>query len=224
MAFASAVFIGALQRLRTRTALAIGVLLACSFAVSELNAGLNANLPCLRAAMPELNAERAAVGMAAQKDTSAAPGGRKPSLHRWVLYMALIIWLICACFVDDVQAQGAAQIGGRPPKSVVTALCTIGDVFADLCAHLHAPRVPRMHPCCMLSPAVPAPRPITPAGPDSGYGCLRCRNVIKTNANCMAGSACARGTGVCLAEWYPGSADECSPECGRLFEPFCERS
>ena len=29
-------------------------------------------------------------------------------------------------------SQSAAQIGGRPPQTVVTALCSIGDVFGKL--------------------------------------------------------------------------------------------
>ena len=34
--------------------------------------------------------------------------------------------------VAGVDAQGAAQIGGRPPKPVVTTLCSIGAVFNQL--------------------------------------------------------------------------------------------
>ena len=41
---------------------------------------------------------------------------------------------------------------------------------------------------------------------------------VKDNEDCRAG--CARGTGGCPEEWYPGSADECSAECGAIFEPF----
>ena len=37
--------------------------------------------------------------------------------------------------VAGVDAQGAAQIGGRPPTAVVTSLCSISDVFA----HLYVP-------------------------------------------------------------------------------------
>ena len=42
---------------------------------------------------------------------------------------------------------------------------------------------------------------------------------IKANPDCTAG--CAGGTGECPASWYPGRADMCSAECGRVFEPFC---
>ena len=41
---------------------------------------------------------------------------------------------------------------------------------------------------------------------------------ITTDPDCQAG--CAGGTGVCPASWFPGSEDECSPQCGRIFEPF----
>ena len=41
---------------------------------------------------------------------------------------------------------------------------------------------------------------------------------ITTNPACRAG--CAGGSGVCGEEWYPGAADACSKECGRIFETF----
>ena len=41
---------------------------------------------------------------------------------------------------------------------------------------------------------------------------------IKTNLDCQAG--CAAGTGACPPDWYPSAADECSPACGEVFEPF----
>ena len=41
--------------------------------------------------------------------------------------------------------------------------------------------------------------------------------VITTDAACRGGCA----TGTCPAEWMPTAADQCSPECGRVFEPFC---
>ena len=41
---------------------------------------------------------------------------------------------------------------------------------------------------------------------------------ITTDADCLSG--CAGGTGACPAQWYPSSQDECSPACGRIFEPF----
>ena len=41
---------------------------------------------------------------------------------------------------------------------------------------------------------------------------------IKTNLDCQAG--CAAGTGACPPNWYPSAADECSPACGEVFEPF----
>ncbi len=49
-------------------------------------------------------------------------------------------------------------------------------------------------------------------------------NTITTDENCRSG--CAGGTGECAAMWMPGAADECIPDCGRVFEPFwdqCER-
>ena len=65
-----------------------------------------------------------------EKDTRTTPaaGGRKNSLCGKVLYVALIF----ACLVTSVQGQGAAQIGGRPPQSVVMSVCTISDVFGNL--------------------------------------------------------------------------------------------
>ena len=84
---------------------------------------------------------------------------------------------LLALTTTTAHAQAAAQVGARPPKAVVTAMCSIGDMFGKL-------------------------------------------TQIKTDADCMAG--CAGGTGACPAEWYPGAADECSPECGAVFEPFCE--
>ena len=44
---------------------------------------------------------------------------------------------------------------------------------------------------------------------------------ITTNADCTAG--CAGGSGQCPAQWYPGRADTCSAECGRVFEPFWDQ-
>ena len=66
--------------------------------------------------------------------------------HAVVLFLAA---------VAGVDAQGAAQIGGRPPTAVVTSLCSISDVFA----HLYA-RVPpfSLAPCstCLLRPGAAA--------------------------------------------------------------------
>ena len=44
---------------------------------------------------------------------------------------------------------------------------------------------------------------------------------IKSNPDCTAG--CAGGSGQCPAQWYPGQADTCSAECGRVFEPFWDQ-
>ena len=46
---------------------------------------------------------------------------------------------------------------------------------------------------------------------------------IKSNAHCTAG--CAGGTGECgdPSQWYPGRADQCSAECGKVFEPFWDQ-
>jgi hypothetical protein len=43
-------------------------------------------------------------------------------------------------------------------------------------------------------------------------------NEIKQNDDCMAG--CNSGSGDCPPEWIPGTADVCTAECGRVFEPF----
>ena len=43
-------------------------------------------------------------------------------------------------------------------------------------------------------------------------------NEMTTNPACRAG--CAGGSGVCGEEWYPGAADACGKECGRIFETF----
>ena len=44
---------------------------------------------------------------------------------------------------------------------------------------------------------------------------------IKGDADCRAG--CSGGSGLCPDDWYPSSADECSAECGAVFEPFWDR-
>lgn len=41
-------------------------------------------------------------------------------------------YVVLAAAAGVVDAQGAAQIGGRPPTAVVTSLCSISDVFAHL--------------------------------------------------------------------------------------------
>ena len=41
--------------------------------------------------------------------------------------------------------------------------------------------------------------------------------VITSDAACRSGCA----TGTCPPGWMPTAADQCSPECGRVFEPFC---
>ena len=41
---------------------------------------------------------------------------------------------------------------------------------------------------------------------------------IKGNRDCRAG--CAGGSGLCPTDWYPSGQDECSAECGAVFEPF----
>ena len=46
------------------------------------------------------------------------------------------------------------------------------------------------------------------------YGKL---NGITSNEQCRSG--CAQG--ICPTGWMPTADDECSPECGRVFEPFC---
>ena len=43
---------------------------------------------------------------------------------------------------------------------------------------------------------------------------------ITTNEACRSGCA----TGACPPGWMPTAADQCSPECGRVFEPFCASS
>ena len=40
---------------------------------------------------------------------------------------------------------------------------------------------------------------------------------ITTDVACRSGCA----TGTCPPGWMPTAADQCSPECGRVFEPFC---
>ena len=40
---------------------------------------------------------------------------------------------------------------------------------------------------------------------------------ITTNPDCRSGC----GQGECPPGWMPSSLDECSPQCGRVFEPFC---
>jgi hypothetical protein len=44
---------------------------------------------------------------------------------------------------------------------------------------------------------------------------------VKNNLDCQAG--CEQGTGACPENWYPSAADECSPACGEVFEPFVSR-
>ena len=43
-------------------------------------------------------------------------------------------------------------------------------------------------------------------------------NEITMNEDCLAG--CNSGSGDCPPAWVPGSADECTAACGRVFEPF----
>ena len=43
---------------------------------------------------------------------------------------------------------------------------------------------------------------------------------ITTNEACRSGCA----AGACPPGWMPTAADQCSPECGRVFEPFCASS
>ena len=83
--------------------------------------------------------------------------------------------LVVAC-LRHASAQGAAQIGGAPPRHVQMDLCTIADVFGKL-------------------------------------------QGITTDADCRSG--CALGD--CPAGWMPAAADECNPQCGRVFEPFWDQ-
>ena len=169
--------------------------------------------------------------------------------------------------VGTVDAQGAAMVGGRPPKSVVTALCSISDVFAHMC-DANALHVLYRLQLLLAPPRPPAPNQVprvlcrerdfhmralrlkkrtmsisqralttaahhalacTAAKPSLNAWVSRLtihtnlrRTEITTDPNCMAG--CAHGTGICPTQWYPGRADECSPDCGRVYEPFCEKS
>ena len=41
---------------------------------------------------------------------------------------------------------------------------------------------------------------------------------ITTNADCRSG--CSQGE--CPPGWMPTALDECNPQCGRVFEPFCQ--
>ena len=104
------------------------------------------------------------------------------------------------CIPDTARAQAAAQVGGRPPKEVETQLCSIGDVFAGVCVSV-ALRLPRALYQQLMN---------RDGRVHSGE--------ITTAEVCLSG--CASGTGVCPAQWYPSSIDECSSECGLIFEPF----
>ena len=42
---------------------------------------------------------------------------------------------------------------------------------------------------------------------------------ITSDADCRSGCA----LGVCPAGWMPAAADECNPQCGRVFEPFWDQ-
>ena len=44
--------------------------------------------------------------------------------------VSVVAWL--ASFPSAAHAQAAAQIGGAPPKEIVTEVCTISDVFGKL--------------------------------------------------------------------------------------------
>jgi len=50
------------------------------------------------------------------------------------------------------RLQGAAMVGGRPPKAVVTALCSISDVFAHMCER------PNLSSCSLACRPRPQPR------------------------------------------------------------------
>lgn len=43
---------------------------------------------------------------------------------------------------------------------------------------------------------------------------------ITTNEACRSGCS----GGVCPSAWMPNSLDQCNPQCGRVFEPFCKLS
>lgn len=43
-------------------------------------------------------------------------------------------------------------------------------------------------------------------------------SAIKQDPDCRQG--CDHNSGDCSQDWTPGSADECSAACGRVFEPF----
>ena len=45
---------------------------------------------------------------------------------------AVMISVAMTWFAEMCDAQGASQIGGRPPKAVETAKCGISNVFAHL--------------------------------------------------------------------------------------------
>ena len=111
------------------------------------------------------------IGREAEARHSESNGSPAPGLE---MRTALLL-LACTGVDARRRAQGAAMVGGRPPKAIVTTFCSIGDVFAHMTA-------------------------------------------ITSDPNCMAG--CAGGTGVCPPNWYPGRADQCSPDCGRVYEPF----
>ena len=40
---------------------------------------------------------------------------------------------------------------------------------------------------------------------------------ITSNEECRSGC----GQGECPPGWMPAAMDECNPQCGRVFEPFC---
>jgi hypothetical protein len=46
-------------------------------------------------------------------------------------------------------------------------------------------------------------------------------NTITSNEACRAG--CNNGQEPCSDDWYPGSRDGCTADCGRIFEPFWDQ-
>ena len=44
---------------------------------------------------------------------------------------------------------------------------------------------------------------------------------IRVDSECRAG--CHGGDGQCDDDWYPGAADSCNADCGKIFEPFWDQ-
>ena len=76
------------------------------------------------------------IGREAEARHSESNGSPAPGLE---MRTALLL-LACTGVDARRRAQGAAMVGGSPPKAIVTTFCSIGDVYAHMCARRKSKR------------------------------------------------------------------------------------